>query len=417
MNRFIPALLLSILLAPLPALAADWPQWRGPGRDGVAPGFQAPAKWPAAPTKVWSVEVGAGHSGPAVAGGRVFVHARQGDDEVIAAHDLATGKQVWRDAYPAAFSPKPEAARHGKGPFSTPTVADGRVFAFGVNGVLSAYQAESGKLLWRKDLGKEMGAPGPYYGTSLSPLVDGGLVVVHAGGPGKGALLGLDAATGAQRWRREADGPGYASPVAADLGGVRQAVTLTQARLVGVALADGALLWEAPFQVPYDQGILTPVISGDLVLVSGEDMETQAFRITRKQGKLAADKVWGNRAVAMYMSSPVLADGLLYGFSSMKKGHLFALDPKTGTVRWQAEGGQGDHAALIAAGDVLLVLQDTADLRVVARTGEGYRELARYDVAEAATWAHPAVIDGKLLIKDAVRLTLWSFAPGAAAAR
>jgi outer membrane protein assembly factor BamB len=396
------------------AWAADWPQWRGPGRDGAAPGFSAPAAWPTALGRVWSVDVGAGYASPVAAGGKVFVHSRQEDQEVVSAYDLKTGKQLWRDAYKTAFEPKREAVQHGRGPFSTPTVADGSLFTFGINGVLSAYEAASGKLLWRKDFAAEpapaIPGAGPYYGTSQSPLVDGGQVLVHTGKPERGTFLALDAKTGAVRWSREADGPSYASPVVATFGGVRQLVTLTQKNLVGVALADGKLLWQTPFPVPYDQTILTPVISGDRVILSGEDVEAQAIRVTVQEGVFKTEKVWGTRAVAMYMSSPVLADGLLYGFSSLRKGHLFCLDAATGAVRWQAPGNAGENATLIVAGDALLVLEDDGELLVAARNGDGFRQLARYTVADSATWAHPALVDGGLLVKDAKKLTLWSFA-------
>lgn len=406
-----------ILLAAGPAAqSADWPQWRGPGRDGAAPGFPAPATWPTALGRAWSIEVGEGYASPVAAGGKVFVHSRQGDREVVSAYDLQNGKLLWKDAGPAAFEPKPEAKKHGRGPFATPTVAGDTLFTYGINGVLSAYAAADGKLLWRKDFATDAGlaAPsrgsGPYYGTSQSPLVDGDLVVVHAGKPEHGTFLALDARTGAVRWSRAGDGPSYASPVVASFGGVRQLVTLTQKNLVGIALADGQLLWQTPFPVPYDQTILTPVISGDRVILSGEDVEAQAIRVTASAGVFKTEKVWGTRAVAMYMSSPVLSDGLLYGFSSLRKGHLFCLEAATGAVRWQAPGNAGENATLIAAGNALLVLEDDGELLVAAKSGEGFRQLARYTVADSATWAHPALVDGGLLVKDARKLTLWRLA-------
>jgi outer membrane protein assembly factor BamB len=389
------------------APAADWPQWRGPARDGVAASFRAPKTWPEKLGKVWSVEVGSGHSSPVVAGGKVFLHSRQGENEVVSALDLASGKVSWRDSYPASFQPAPEAQRHGQGPFATPTFHEGRLYAFGVNGVLSAYDAASGKLAWRRDFGQDFPTPRPYYGTSLSPLLTDGLCIVHAGGPGKGALFALDAKTGEVRWRLDGEGPGYGSPVAATFGGVRQVVVPTQQAILGASL-DGKLLWQTPFKVPYDQNILTPVVFEDTLIVSGEDTDAQAFRVARKDGRWTVEKVWSNRPSMMYMSSPVLSGGLLYGFASTRKGHLFALDPKTGEVRWATQGGEGDHASLVAAGDVLFVLGSDAELDVVQRTGEGYRRLARYTVADSPTWAAPAVLDQAILVKDASRLTLWS---------
>lgn len=390
------------------ALAADWPQWRGPGRDGVAGAFKAPKAWPAKLTKVWSVEAGGGHASPLVAGGKVYLHARQGGDETVSAFDLASGKLLWRDSYPTSYSPAPEAQKHGQGPFATPALDGGVLYAFGINEILSAYDAAAGKLLWRHDFGKEFPTPRPYYGTSASPLVADGMVVVQAGGEGKGALVALDAKTGKPRWRLDGDGPGYGSPVVAALGGVRQVIVPTQKKILGAALASGEKLWEMPFQVPYDQNILTPVVTGDGFIMSGEDMDTQAIRVVKKEGKWATEKVWSNRAITMYMSSPVLADGLLCGFSSFRRGHVFCADAKTGEVRWKTEGNEGESAAVVAGGGHVFVLRNDAELQVLQRTGGEIRKVAQYTVADAATWAHPVVMDGRILVKDAARLTLWS---------
>lgn len=404
--RFAAAALAVVSMGSL-ALAADWPQWRGPARDGVA-SFTAPKAWPEKLTKVWSIEAGAGHASPLVAGGRVYLHARQGGDETVSAFDLASGKLLWRDSHPASFSPPPEAQRHGQGPFATPALAGGVLYAFGINEVLSAYDAASGKLLWRHDFGKEFTTPRPYYGTSSSPLVVDGKVIVQAGGPGKGAVVALDAKTGKPGWRLDGDGPGYGSPVLAEFGGVRQVIVPTQNSILGAALATGEKLWEVPFKIPYDQNIITPVVMGDTFIVSGEDTDTQAIRVSRKDGKWTTEKVWSNRSITMYMSSPVLADGLLCGFSSFRRGHAFCADAKTGEVRWKTEGGEGESAAVVAGGDHVFVLRNDAELQVLRKAGGEIRKVAQYTVADAATWAYPVVMDGRILVKDATRLTLWS---------
>jgi len=389
--------------------AAQWTQWRGAARDGVAGAFAAPKAWPEKLKKVWSLEAGGGHSTPVVADGKAYLLARQGDQEAVSSVDLATGKVLWKDSYPASFSPKPEARSHGTGPFSTPTLHAGVLYTFGINEVLSAYDAESGKLLWRNDHGKAYEVPHPYYGASLSPLLADGRLIVHVGGPGKGSLLSLDPKTGQTQWKLDGEGPSYSSPVVADFGGVRQVVVMAQQSLMGVDLAKGEKLWQMPFAVPYDQTILTPVVLGDTFIVSGEDTDAQAIRVAKKEGKWSTEKVWSNRAVTMYMSTPVLAGGLLYGFSTFQRGHTFCLDPKSGEVRWKTEGGQGENAHLVAAGNFIFLLKNDAEMTVLQKTGEAYRQVAKYTVADAATWAHPVVLDGgRFLIKDAGRLTLWS---------
>ena len=328
--------------------------------------------------------------------------------ETVSAFDLASGKLLWRDSYAASYSPAPEAQKHGQGPFATPTLDGGVLYAFGINEILSAYDAASGKLLWRHDFGKEFPTPRPYYGTSASPLVVDGMVVVQAGGDGKGAVVALDTKTGKPRWRLDDGGPGYGSPVAATFSGVRQVIVPTQKTILGVALATGEKLWEMPFPTPYDQNIVTPVVTDDTFVTSAVDTEAQAIRVSRKDGAWTTEKVWSSRSITMYMSSPVLADGLLCGFSTVRRGHVFCADAKTGEVSWKTEGGEGESAAVIAGGGHLFVLRNDAGLQVFQRNGGEMKKVAQYTVADAATWAMPAVLDGRILVKDAARLTLWS---------
>jgi outer membrane protein assembly factor BamB len=390
------------------ALAADWPQWRGPARDGVAGSFRAPKAWPAKLTKVWSIEAGGGYASPLVAGGKIYLHARQGEDETVSAFDLASGKLLWRDSYPASYSPAPEAKKHGQGPFATPTLDGGVLYAFGINEILSAYDAASGKLLWRNETGKGFPTPRPNYGAAASPLVADGLVVLQIGGLGKGAVVALDAKTGATKWRLDDEGPGYGSPVVATFSGVRQVVVPTQMKILGVALATGEKLWEMPFKVPFFQNIVTPVLVGDTFVMSGDDTDARAIRVSKKDGTWATEQAWSNRSITMALSSPVLVDGLLCGFSGMQRGYVFCADAQTGEVRWKTEGGAGESASVVAGGGHVFVLRSDAELQVIQKTGGEITKVAQYTVADSPTWAHPVVMDDRILVKDMTRLTLWS---------
>lgn len=402
-----PILLGLLGLLPLPAAAADWPQWRGPGRDGIGPA--APAAWAPAPRKLWSIELGPGHSSPVVSGDRIVQHFRAETSEVVAAFDLATGKELWRDSYPAPFVPQPEARDHGAGPFATPTVGDGRVYTFGIHETVSAYELATGKLLWRKDWTQEFATAHPVYGTSASPLLVDGKLLVYVGGPGKGALVALDAKTGAVTWRLDGEGPPYGPAVVATFGGLRQVVTQAQASLLGVDLATGTKLWQRKYQVPWDNTILTPIVDGDRVILSAYDTDVQAFVVQKTDAGWTTEVAWAAR-YPMYMSSPVLVDGRLYGFSILKKGQLVALDAKSGKLLWSSPGGMSEQAVLIVAGDYLLALTDGAELHIL-KTGDTYQPVTKLTVADAATWAHPALLDGgRLLVKDAKKLTLWSLA-------
>ncbi|MDH4067263.1 MAG: PQQ-binding-like beta-propeller repeat protein, partial [Acidobacteriota bacterium] len=245
--------------------AQDWPQWRGPNRDGVVAAFKEPATWPATLTKRWQVEVGAGYATPLVVGDRVFTFSRQGEEEVLIAHEAATARVLWRAAYPARFTLNSAARAHGPGPKSTPTYAAGRLFVLGMTGVVLAFDAADGRVLWQAPAPPTQ----PMYHTAMSPVVDGNRVIVHVGGPGDGALTAFDVATGQIRWRWNGDAPAYGSPLVATLNGTRQVITFTQENFVGVSADTGALLWRRPYTTPATTTSQTPIIYKDFVIESG----------------------------------------------------------------------------------------------------------------------------------------------------
>jgi len=398
LKRSLTLVLGAALVAPLVA-ADDWPQWRGPARDGRT-SLGARVSYPEKLTPAWKVTVGEGHASPVVVGDRVYVFSREGEDEVVQALELATGKRAWRASYPAPYTMNPAATGHGKGPKSTPAVAGGRLFTFGIGGILSAFDAATGRLAWRKETGSEFGQGSPLYGVAMSPVVDGGSVIVHVGGPGKGALTALDAATGSVRWAWKGDGPAYASPVVATIGGVRQVVTFSESFLVGVSAERGELLWKVPFTTPWVQNAVTPVVDGDSVIYSGLDHPVRAIRVVRGATGWTTEPRWESGDVAAYMSTPVLEGGRLYGLSHRKRGQFFCLDAATGRVVWLSEGRLGDNAALVAGGGMVFALTTEADLFVLPQKGDAFAPSRRYRVASSPTWAHPVVTGEGVLVKD-----------------
>jgi outer membrane protein assembly factor BamB len=389
--------------------AQDWNQWRGPNRDGLSPSFKQPKVFPDELKKVWSVEVGIGHSSPVVSGEKVFLFSRIADQEVVAAYGRESGKLIWKDAYDVPYTMNPAAISHGKGPKSTPLVSNGKLYTFGITGVLSCYDAASGKLIWRNDFKKKFPVTSADFGTAMSPMIEKGMLIVHAGGPDNGALIALDAETGNEKWSWSGDGPAYASPIAVDLNGIRQIVTQSQKNIIGVAAANGELLWKIPFETDYAQNSITPVLYKDLLIFSGIDKGAFAVRITKEDGRWNPQTVWKNEKAAMYLSSPVLIGDYLYGMTHFRKGQFFCLDARTGETKWTSVGAEGENAAIINGGSVIFFLDNNADLTIVNATDKKYEVLKKYTVAKSPTWAEPAIIEDEIFIKDLNSLTLWTF--------
>jgi len=386
--------------------STDWPQWRGPGRDGSVLAA-LPAQWPEALKKRWEVPVGAGHASPVVSGNRVVVIARQGDEEIVRALDVASGKEIWRAAYPASYTINSAAWAHGAGPKSTPAIAGGRVFTFGIGGILSAFDLARGTLLWRVPAPDVL----PLYGTATSPLVDPGddaSVIVHVGGHDNGALTSFDAATGKPRWQWKGDGPGYGSPIVATLGGVRQVVAQTQRLLVGVNASNGALLWQLPFANDFDQNAFTPVVFRDLVINGGIDQPLTAIRPKLAGGTWIVETVWANPQTPMFMSTPVLIGGTIYGLTMRSKGQFAAIDAATGKTLWNTQGREGEHASMLGSRSWLLASTTDGNLIVARANPQKYEEVRRYQLAQSALWAHPAITGSSIIVKDGDTVICWS---------
>src|SRR5438874_4166771 len=271
----------------------DWPNWRGPTHDGAIASFTEPATWPERLSRKWKVDVGLGYATPVLVGNRIYMFARQGENEVLDAIDTDTGKTIWQSSYAAPFTMNPAAVRHEKGPKSTPAFAGGKLFTLGMSCIVTAFDAATGKQLWQKP----PSPVGPLYGTAMSPLVDRGLVIVHVGGHDRGALTAFDATTGDVKWRWTGDGPAYGSPIAADLAGTRQVIVFTQENLVGVAAATGELLWKRPFTTRSTQNTITPILHGDTIIVSGLDKPVAAFKVLKRGNEWATENVWENADV------------------------------------------------------------------------------------------------------------------------
>ena len=386
------------------AVAQEWPQWRGPGRDGAVPSFTEPASWPDGLAEQWNVDVGLGYATPLLVGDRIYMYTRQGEDEVMTALNAASGEVIWRTSYPAPFDMSPATAPHRAGPKSTPAFAGGRLFTLGMSGIVTAFDAETGRQLWQNP-----GSPvQPLYHTAMSPLVDGDLVIFHVGGHNDGALTAFSVVTGEIRWYWDGDGPAYGSPVIVELEGTRQVVTFTQEQLVGVSVATGELLWQRPYTTPSTTTSQTPILYGNTLIETGRSNGITAFRVVRRDDEWTTQDVWHTDDVSLHMTNGVAISGVLFGLSHLNSGQYFGLDLDTGQVLWRSAPRQAENAAIVRAGDTIFSLEDDAELVVVRHSRAGFEPLKRYDVATSGTWAQPAISGNRLFVKDVSSLTLWT---------
>jgi outer membrane protein assembly factor BamB len=406
MNRLACGFALLFVMS-MTVCAQEWTQWRGPARDGSVSAKNTPAAWPEALQRSWRVEIGEGYSSPVVAGGRAFVHGRRDPEEIVASVNLADGKILWQQKYQAEFKKNQYAVQMAKGPNSTPLLIGDRLFTLGVTGILNAWDTATGKLLWTRDFSKSIDTSKMFCGTASSPmLVDGRLVVQVGSDIDGGQTLGLNQKTGATEWEWRGLGPGYASPMVIQPAGGPQIITMTQGSIVGIDGKNGQELWSVPFPDEWHENITTPLWTGTHLVVSGTRQGTHAFSLTQQDGKWQATEVWKNPDVAMYMSSPVFGDGLIYGHSSKKKGQFVAIDAKTGALKWATEGRDGEHASLLLTPKHVLFLTNGADLIVVKRGEPAFAIERRYEVAEAATWAMPVLLGSNILVRDATGLIM-----------
>jgi outer membrane protein assembly factor BamB len=215
----------------------------------------------------------------------------------------------------------------------------------------------------------------------------------------------MDAASGKEKWSWSGDVPGYASPIIATFGGVRQLVTQSESKVIGIGIADGKLLWEVPLKTPYNQNSVTPLVMNGLLISGGLDNPTTAFRISGSQ----AQPQWRNEQVSMYMSSPAASGNAIFGLSTRNRGQFFAIDAASGKTLWLTKGREAENASIVRAGNFLLISTTNSELIVVRPSTTAFEEVKRYTIADSATWAHPAYVGNNIIVKDVDKLVVWGF--------
>ncbi len=379
------------------ALAGDWPQFLGPTRDGVYTGADIAPAWPAAgPPVVWKKDAGEGFAGPIVASGKVILFHRVSGREIIEALDAATGKNVWSYEYPTAYR---DDFGFDEGPRAAPVVANGVVYTFGAEGVLSAVDLATGKKRWVAETHKMFVVRKGWFGAAGSPVVEGGRVLVNVGAENAG-IVAFDAATGAVAWKATSDEASYSSPMVATIGGARHALFFTRAGLVDLDPATGQVRFSMPFHSRSSASVnaATPLVIGNLVFVSAS-YGTGAVLL--EVNGSTYKKVWANDdSMSNHYSTCVYRDGYLYGFDGrQEEGQtLRAIELKTGKPMWSVN--QFGAGTVTLAGDRLLILRENGELVIVPATPKAFQPSERAPILKSVVRAYPAIADGRLYARN-----------------
>jgi outer membrane protein assembly factor BamB len=390
------------------AIACDWPQWRGPNRDGLSLETGLLSQWPPnGPRVQWEQPIGRGFSGPVIVQGRVYTMAQYADSngpqspgsspvyEAVVCWDAETGKELWRFSYPSQYE-----ERMGSGPRSTPAVDGNFVYAVGPTGIFHCLKADTGEKVWRHDLLDAFHAPKPQYGVSFSPLVEGNLVIVLPGGTNGNSVAAFDKQTGNLVWQALDDPIGYSSPIAVTAVGVRQILVLTNTALASLSPEDGTLYWRYPWETTNGFNIATPIAFENYAFISSAYGKGCALlEITADSaGGLSAQPVYEHNRMRNYFASSVCCQGHIYGFDN---SDLVCMDIRSGRIRWRERGIRSlKKGSLLVADGHLIILGEYGKLALAEATPEGYREKGAFQVSQNKCWTVPVLAGGRLYVRD-----------------
>jgi outer membrane protein assembly factor BamB len=383
----------------LPALAGDWPQWRGPNRDESSTETGLLKQWSASgPKRVWLFEnAGQGYSGFSVAAGKLFTLGTRDGKEILVALDANTGKELWAAAIGDILG-----NGWGDGPRSSPTVDGDRVYALSGKGNLTCTQVADGKVLWTKSM-QDLGGKTPGWGYAESPLVDGKLVLVTPGGD-KGTMAALDKMTGAPVWQSAdiTEGAQYSSIIPATINGKKQYVQLVMQTLFGVDAATGKLIWRSPWSAGRTAVIPTPIVKGDEVFISsGYGAGCMKVKVNGSE----ATVVFMNKDLENHHGGVILAGDYLYGHS---KDGWTCMAWADGSVKWKEPRALGKGAIGHADGMFYCLEEKSGNVALIEASPTGWSEKGRFKLdpqstirsPKGAIWTHPVIANGKLYLRD-----------------
>ena len=371
-----------------------WTDFRGPRRDALYRERPLLATWPAKGlTPLWKQPAGAGYASFAAAQGRAFTIEQRGHEEVVAAYDVSTGRELWTHGWSALF----RESMGGDGPRATPTWSDGRVYALGAMGELRCLDDATGRLVWRTNILDDNGARNLMWGMAGAPLIVDDAVIVAPGGPNGHSVAAYDRRKGTRLWSSQNEKAGYSSPMLVTLAGREQILLFTGVGLLSVTPDRGERLWFHPWRTNADINAAQPlVISENRVFISsGYDVGGAVLEIVPDGTGYAVREVWRNNRMKNRFAGSVLHDGFIYG---LDESIMACLDAATGELKWK--GGRYGYGQLVLAGDRIIVLTERGDLVLLAANHDRHEELASFTAVEGKTWNMPAIVDGVLLVRN-----------------
>jgi outer membrane protein assembly factor BamB len=337
--------------------------------------------------------VGGGYASFAIARGRAFTIEQRGEQEVVAAYDVASGRELWTNSWRAAF----REFMGGDGPRATPTWSDGLVYALGAEGELRCLDDATGRVVWRTNILEDARAENLQWGMAASPLIVDDTVIVLPGGRDGGSVVAYDRRTGKKMWSSLSDQAGYSSPMLVTLAGVRQVIVFSATRLMGLEPGSGKVLWEYPWKTQFEINASQPLVidANRLFVSTGYGTGAAVVELSPSGAGLAVREVWRNIRMKNQFSSSVLHEGFVYG---LDESILACVDAATGELKWK--GGRYGYGQIMLASGHIIVLTEDGSLALVRATPESHQEVVRFPVLDGKTWNHPAIAGGFLLVRN-----------------
>ena len=382
-----------------------WTDFRGPRRDGHYDEMEVLANWPAdGPPLLWRQPIGGGYASFVVANGRAFTIEQRRQQEVVAAYDLETGRELWTESWNAEF----RESMGGDGPRATPTWNEGRVYSLGALGEFRCLDARTGKVIWSRNILRDNDAENLQWGMSAAPLVVDDKVIVLPGGRSGKSIVAYDKVTGEPIWKALDDKQAYTSPMVVTLAGQRQLLVVSAKRVMGLTVEDGKLLWDFPWETSYDINSAQPLIVSEnrFLISAGYGHGAALVEVTTSGGGFSARAIWQNVSLKNKFNSSVLYQGHAYG---LDEAILTCIDVATGERKWK--GGRYGYGQLLLASGHIIVLTESGDLALVKAIPDHHIELARFSAIEGKTWNHPAIASGRLLVRNTTQMACFKISP------